>query len=312
MPERAVQPTMLMDRFQRFLFLRTFPGLAELSPEIAQVVAANTRPRSYKKGDFLCHEGSPAMEVQYIVAGECDIFRNGKAVRRFGPQSVVGGISALAEEERGYDCVAAGDMVTLALDKEDGQEIFEEYFELLKTVIQRTCGEVLSARRQLGENAGFGLIGEPFPCPDRPFDLVERMDFLRKTFSFGQSEIDAIADLAREVQEVHLPKGEVLWQEGDRSSYFLLPLRGIVECQATNPDQHFRLGPGDSVGTIDAMAGERRWFRAEVVEDLIAFRIDVDVVLEVLEDHFSMALSLLQGIAEAILHLYDQESAQKI
>ena len=132
------------------------------------------------------------------------------------------------------------------------------------------------------------------------------MAFLRKTFSFGDSEIDAIADLARDVQEVHLPKGEVLWNVGDRSTYFLLPLRGVVDCRATDPDQHFQLGPSDSVGAIDAMADERRWFRAEVAEDLVAFRIDQELLLEVLEDHFAMAMSLLRSIAAGILHLYDQ------
>lgn len=311
MPEETLQQPTHMDRFQRFLFLRTLPAMAELPQEISQVIAANARQKWFAKGEYLCRRGAPAMEIQYIVSGECEIIRNGKAVRRFGPRGVVGGISALAEEEEGYDCIALEDMVTLALSKDDGQEIFEEYFVFLKEVIRRTSGQVLLARRQLGENAGFGPIGEAFPVPNRPFDLVERMAFLRKTFSFGESEIDAIADLAREVQEIHLRKGEVLWDAGDRSTYFLLPLRGVINCHATNPEQHFRLGPGDSVGTIDAMAGERRWFRAEVVESLVAFRIDVDVLLEVLEDHFSMSMSLLRGLATGILHLYDQESELK-
>lgn len=305
MPEPATE-TGQMDRFQRFLFLRTMPAFAEIPPEVAQVVAANTRPRTFSKGEFLYRSGSPAVEVQYIVRGECEIIRNGKPVRRLGPRGVVGGISALAEGDQGYDCVALRDMQTLAIKVEDSQEIFEEHFVLLKRVLRGTSREVLEARRKLGARAGFGPVAEPFAFPERPFDLVERMAFLRKTFSFGESEIDAIADLARDVQEVHLPKGEVLWNVGDRSTYFLLPLRGVIDCRATDPDQHFQLGPGDSVGAIDSMADERRWYRAEVIEDLVAFRIDTEVLLEVLEDHFTMATSLLKAIATGILGLYDQ------
>ncbi len=295
MSEGAPQPAQ-MDRFQRFLFLRTIPGLAEVPPEIAQVIAANTQERFFAKGECLYRSGVPAMEIQYVVSGECEIIHNGRAVHRWGPRSVVGGVSALAGEELGYDCVALEDMITLAIAVEDAQEIFEDHFVLLKRVLRGTSREALEARRKLGARAGFGPVSEPFAFPDRPFDLVERMAFLRKTFSFGDSEIDAIADLARDVQEVHLRKGEVLWNVGDRSTYFLLPLRGVVDCQASNPDQHFQLGPSDSVGAIDAMADERRWFRAEVVEDLVAFRIDTEVLLEVLEDHFTMAMSLLRGI----------------
>ena len=219
---------------------------------------------------------------------------------------VVGGISALDDEEQGYDCLALEDMETLAIKVEDAQEIFEEHFVFLKRVLRATSQEVLEARRKLGPSAGFGPVDEPFDFPDRPFDLVERMAFIRKTMSFGSSEIDAIADLARDTQEVHLPKGEVLWEAGDRSTYFLLPLRGVIDCRAENPEQRFQLGPGGSVGAIDAMADERRWYRAEVAEDLVAFRIDLDVLFGVLEEHFTMALGLLRGIASGILSLYDQ------
>ncbi|MGB5704336.1 MAG: cyclic nucleotide-binding domain-containing protein [Polyangiales bacterium] len=295
-----------MDRFQRFLFLKTMPAFAEIPAEVAQVVAANTRPRSFTKGEHLYRSGVPAVEVQYIVRGHCEIVRNGKPVRRLGPRTVVGGISALAGEEQGYDCIALEDMQTLAIKVEDSQEIFEDHFVLLKRVLRGTSREVLDSRRKLGKRAGFGPVGEAFAFPERPFDLVERMAFLRKTFSFGDSEIDAIADLARDVQEVHLRKGEVLWNVGDRSTYFLLPLRGVIDCKATDPDQHFQLGPGDSVGAIDSMADERRWYRAEVLEDLVAFRIDTEVLLEVLEEHFTMATSLLKAMATGILGLYDQ------
>jgi CRP-like cAMP-binding protein len=294
------------DRFQRFLFLKTMPAFSDVPPEVVQVVAANTRPRTFSKGEYLYRIGTPALEVQYIVRGECEIMRNGKAVRHLGPRTVVGGISALAEEEQGYDCVALQDMETLSIKVEDAQEIFEEHFVLLKRVLRGTSREVLEARRKLGPSAGFGPVSEPFDFPNRPFDLVSRMAFLRKTFSFGSSEIDAIAELARDIQEVHLPKGEVLWNVGDRSTYFLLPLRGVIDCRATDPRQHFQLGPGDSVGAIDSLADERRWYRAEVIENLVAFRIDTDVLLEVLEDHFMMAIALLKGIATGILNLYDR------
>ena len=306
MPEPSTQPPE-MNRCQRFLFLRTMAAFAEIPPEVAQVVAANTRSRSFSRGEYLYRTGTPAVEVQYIVRGECEIVRNGRAVRRLGPRDVAGGISALAEEEQGYDCIALEDMQTLAIKVEDSQEIFEEHFVLLKRVLRGTSREVLDARRKLGPRAGFGAVAEPFVFPDQPFDLVERMAFLRKTFSFGNSEIDAIAELARDVQEVHLPKGELLWNIGDRSTYFLLPLRGVIDCRAVDPEQRFQLGPGDSVGAIDAMADERRWYRAEVVEDLVAFRIDTEVLLEVLEDHFSMAIALLRATATGILTLWGQD-----
>ena len=108
-----------MDRFQRFLFLRSMPGLAAVPPEVSQVIAANTRVRAFLKGEYLYRTGVPALEIQYVVSGECEIIRNGRAVRRLGTRSVVGGVSALAGEELGYDCIALEDMVTLAIAVEE-------------------------------------------------------------------------------------------------------------------------------------------------------------------------------------------------
>lgn len=176
-----------MDRFQRFLFLRTMPALAEVPAEVAQVVAANTHERFFAKGEYLYETGVPAMEIQYVVSGECEIVRNGRAVRRLGSRSVVSGVSALAGDEPGYDCVALEDMVTLAITVEDSQEIFEDHFVLLKRVLRGTSREVLESRRKLGKAAGFGPVAEPFTFPDRPFDLVERIRRSKQLFSASAS-----------------------------------------------------------------------------------------------------------------------------
>ena len=138
------------------------PGLADVPPEVSQVIAANTRERFFPKGEYLYRSGVPALEIQYVVSGECEIIRNGRAVRRLGARSVVGGVSALAGEELGYDCVALEDMVTLAIAVEDSQEIFEDHFVLLKRVLRGTSREVLESRRKLGKTrrlrAGGGAV----------------------------------------------------------------------------------------------------------------------------------------------------------
>ena len=294
-----------MDAFERFLFLRTVPGLASLPPEVARVVAANTEERYFPAGSYVCREGEPAMHIAYIVRGSVEIRRYGKPVRTMGPRTVVGGVSALAGDQQGYDGVAREDSVILQIATDDAQEIFEDHFPFLKGVVEGTGREVIAARKQLGPGAGFSPIGQPMTCPDRTFDLVEKMAFLRRSISFRDAHIDAIADLASDIGEVRLHRGERLWEIGDRGSYFLMPLCGTIECHAQNPEQHFVLGPGDAVGCMDALADELRWFRARVGGELVALHVDVDVLYDVLEDHFGMAMSVLRGMAVGMLRLYD-------
>ncbi|MDH3623148.1 MAG: cyclic nucleotide-binding domain-containing protein [Myxococcales bacterium] len=304
MPKHAIQQ-LGMDAFERFLFLRTMPGMDQLPPEVARVIAAHTHERYSPAGSYLYREGEPAIHVQYVVRGSVEIRRNEEAIRTMGPRTVVGGVSALAGDQQGYDGVALEDTVTLQIATDDVQEIFEDHFALLRSVLQGTSREVIAALKQLGPGAGFAPIGPPMTCPDRTFDLVEKMAFLRKTIAFRDAQIDAIAELASDVSEVRLQQGEHLWEIGDQSGHFLLPLCGTVECHAQNPEQHFVLGPGDTVGCMDALAGEPRWFRARVGSRLVALRVDVDVLYDVLEDNFRMAMSLLRGMAVGMLRLYD-------
>ena len=252
------------------------------------------------------------MVVHYVVRGEVEIIRHGKSVRTMGPRTVVGGIAALAEDEMSYDCIARQDTVTLEVSNDDGQEIFEDHFWYLKRALEGTGGEVLEARRQLGPSAGFGEVGPALICPDRPLDLVEKMAVLRKMMSFADSQIDAIADLAREAQEVRYKEGEVLWEVGDKGGYFLMPLCGAVTCSAQDPEQEFRLGPGDSIGLLDAVSGEPRWFRAVADEDIVAFRIGTEEMFDVLEDHFGMAMSMLRGMATGMLRMYDLKAGVSV
>jgi len=56
---------------------------------------------------------------------------------------------------------------------------------------------------------------------------------------------------------------------------------------------------------MDALADEPRWFRARVGEGLVALKVDVDLLYDVLEDHFEIAMSMLRGMAVGMLRLYD-------
>lgn len=300
-----------MDAFERFLFLRSVPSLTELPPEVVRVIAAHTHQERFTKGSHLYREGQPALYVHCIVRGSVEIRRHGNPIRRLGVRTIAGGLPAMAGDDQGYDCIAVEDTVTLQIASDDAREIFEDHFVLLKSVFEHIGREVIVARKQLGPKAGFPEPGPPLACPDRVFDLVERMAFLRKNTGFRDADIEAIADLASEVTEVRLDAGEPLWDIGDPSTHFLMPLCGTIECVARDPEQRFVLGPTDSVGSIDALSAEPRWFRARVEKPLIALKVEIDVLYDVLEDHFEMTMSLLRGISVAILRLYDLKAGAR-
>ena len=100
--------------------------------EISTILAESTVERRFSKGTHIHTQGRPATTIHYIVRGEVEIRRNGAAIRQMGSRMIVGGLSALAEDDQGYDCVALQDTTTLALQADDGQEIFEDHFVFQK------------------------------------------------------------------------------------------------------------------------------------------------------------------------------------
>ncbi|MEM7436046.1 MAG: cyclic nucleotide-binding domain-containing protein [Myxococcota bacterium] len=292
-----------MDAFERFLFLRTVPMLRDLPADVIRVIAAHTNQQTFEDGAHVYRAGESAGCVHFVVDGEIALGGHEGVIRLLGPRDIVGDISAMTGDTQAHDGVARGTTTTLEIMSGDMQEVLEDHFVLLRRIVENTARRVLQALRQLGPQAGFDQPEPQGPYPKRPLDLVEKMAFFRESSALYETHIEAISDLSLEVEEVRWPAGTELWEVGHAATHFLLIVHGAVRCDAESPEQHFVLGPSDSAGANEALAGERRWFRARVDKDLVALKVDVDVLYDVLEDHFQMAMSMLRQITIAIARL---------
>lgn len=295
-----------VSRFQRLVALRAFPAYAVMPTEEVVAIAELTREMRFSVGEHLLREGTPVDTFFFIVRGEVELRRKGRVIRRMGRRTVVGGVAALAQDPTGYDCVALEDTVVLALAARDSEEIMEDNFTLLRGILRGVSGEVLAARRRAEGDGGFAAPShEDVAYPEEPLDLVERMRFLRTTMTFAQGQLDAIADLAREVRERRFAAGEVLFEEGQLQTTFYFPVHGVVEGTTEN-GKTFCFGPGDTVGGLDALALEPRWFSARAATPLVTVEVEVDDLHDVLEDDFEMALGMVRAFATGMMSLYDR------
>lgn len=97
--------------------------------------------------------------------------------------------------------------------------------------------------------------------PERTIDIVEKVLYLRKTSGFATANVNALAVMARQLEEVRLPAGTQIWKAGDPGDRGLTLLKGTVRCVV--PDgREFTYGPGTGMGGIDALADRPRWFSA--------------------------------------------------
>jgi CRP-like cAMP-binding protein len=302
---RNVSASPLLTNIERLMVLRTFAGFATLTPSEIGVMAAQTRKRFFPAGTIISEEGAPPRSIHFIVDGEIELSRHGHKLRSYDARSAVGGLNALARDLDTPRMLASQDTVTLEISTDDMEDVFEDNFGIVIGVMRAITRGILEMRAELGKDAGYHDDGENAKCPARPLDLVERIFFLRKTIAFARTRIEALAQLARNAEEIRLDAGTVLWREGDQPDQIIFPICGRVKA-TTEVGQEFYFRPGGTFGGLDSMAQRERWFTAEVDEYLIGLRFDREIFLDVLEDHYEMARDFMGLLAANLLGLLEQ------
>jgi len=306
--EEQGRPTEL-GRIKRMLALRTFDGWADMPAARLAVLAEHSKAKFFSKGTYLFREGRPVTRMHMIVDGEVELRRHGHLLRKLGSRGAAGALSMFARDPHGYDGIALRDTTTLEMELEDTEDIFEDNFDILHTVLRATAADVIQIRRSMDAGAGFGEdFKDGIACPTRPMDLVERIFFLRKSMVVAQGRINAIADMARLAREVRLEAGEVLWKSGEPSKEIVVLACGKLACVSDDGRQRFRFGTGDTVGGLDALAGIPRWYEAVAEEKVVGLALDMEGVVDVWEDHVELPMELMRRLAGFLLELLERSS----
>jgi CRP-like cAMP-binding protein len=278
------------------LYLRSLPALAGLPAAELAVVAQNTRERLYSRGSYLLREGR-RVESFYLVV-------EGREYGVAGPQERVGLLSFLAREETGIDAIAETDVLALEFDADLISNLFEDNFSILLRDLRGTCSQLLEVLRKLPGDLGLPAPApEGLKCPLRPLDLVERMVLLRQVEHFQKSSLDALAELARQLEEVRFDQGAQLWRQGDRADFLYMVVCGEVECVGDGGRQRFRVGAGFPMGALEALCGRPRWYDATTQTPVVTLRGEVDAFFDILEDHFEVAMDFMAAMAKALIEL---------
>lgn len=289
---------------QKLLYLRTLPLVGDLEPGHLAALAAAFEERSFREGETLLREGEPVDTFHIVVEGRVRLHRRGEIVATVGPRERVAFYHLLAQRERGIGATAASRVRTLALDSDALMEVLEDDFRILHHALRRTAQLLIERRRSIPDHAGYVTQPAVPAWPTREhLDLVQRILVLRGTMPFRRVRIRSLAELAKRMEEVRIARGELLWRAGDPGASTLLPLSGEVDARVPETRQRFRLGPGDSAGALEPIASAPRWYEARVVKDLVALRFDGEMLVDVLEDDFDMAMMFLAALASDLLDL---------
>jgi CRP-like cAMP-binding protein len=121
-------------------------------------------------------------------------------------------------------------------------------------------------------------------------------------------EADMVSALSRQMKDVFLSAGDVLYREGDPSDHLFFVMSGELRTTREGAPP-WSLGVRSIVGVIDAILERPHTRRAVAVVDSHLLRLPADVWFDLLEDNFEIARSGLRNLAGDLHALVQKRSS---
>jgi CRP-like cAMP-binding protein len=252
----------------------------------------------------MLRSGEPVGGSHLIVEGRVRAVGPEHGDAGLGPGEVLGMLTLLSRSEQGLDAVAETETITLEIDGDDLADVFEDHFDILHNQLKSLSRRMLVERSRMPDGTYLAPAEGLATPPERDLDLIQRLMFMRR--NLRRENIDGLIQVARQAREAHYPGGARLWSRGDSSGFGCVLVRGTVRCALDDEGRYFRCGPGYPLGNLESLAGEPRWYDAVSETPLVILRSETDVMIDILEDHFEMAIGYLAGLAGGIIQAREQ------
>ena len=216
----------------------------------------------------------------------------------------------LARAEYGSQVVAEQDTLALEIDADAVADVLEDRLPVLQHLLREVSRQALDLMR---ENRIDPTVVFPMPSGELPgseqLDLVDRLLLLRRMPVFERTSVTALAELARTMAQVRFEAGTALWHTGEPAAHLVMICGGSVRARVPGGVE-FDAGPGFPLGALEALGQRPRWYDAVATSPLVGLYGQTDVLVDLFEDNFDMAMDYLAVISRVTLRILDWSAAQ--
>lgn len=304
--------------FGPLLYFRSVPALERLPSPLLGAIAQNAEEMFFPAGAPLLPPERSREAFFVIVEGKVSAQETGGREEILGPGQALGFLRLLARSQEPVDARAVWDTVALRVDWDAHLDACERFFPILETHMEFLAHRCLEERRRIRE--GLAVPDPLLPPPGSPWgspegratlpsaapprlNLVHRLVALHRCGAFPSASMDALAELARHLEEVQIGIGEEYWAPGDPAECFLLVVSGRLVEEWPGGARQEDLGPGAVAGRLEALANLPREAVLRAAEPTLSLRVGLDPLLDILEDHFTMAVEFTAELARELTRL---------
>jgi CRP-like cAMP-binding protein len=145
---------------------------------------------------------------------------------------------------------------------------------------------------------------------------IKVVTFLSQLPLFNELEPAELEYIALSTAEIHVPRGEIIFQRGDPSSGFHSVVYGRVKLSFTSPQGGEKvveiIGPGHSFGEALMFMNKPYIVSAQALADTMLLHVSRAAVLEELERTPSFALKMLAGLSRRLHGLISDVEAYSL
>jgi CRP-like cAMP-binding protein len=300
-----------VDITERMIYLRAIPVATMLPAPVLKVIAEALRERAYSPGALLMRQGEPIDALQFLIEGKVALTRNDKPLGHLQPPQSLGFLGIIARADGTYHATAEVETHTLELPAETLLELMEDHFSIVHATLRYAAERLWADLQELpAEAMGFPFVESDRPIPDRRLDMVERIFFLRKLSAFAHANVNALAVMSEQLEEIRIQEpGVVLWRPGDPPDHVLMLVKGTVACATEDGAKRFRYGPGTAVGGVEAVADKPRWYSVTTEGPIVALKGRTDHMFDLFEDNFPMAMDFIATLSSALIGMMERKAA---
>ena len=272
------------------LALRQFAVLANVDLSELAMVAENVHETTLLAGNRIVAAGAHVPALHLIMEGRIE---SGDQV--YGTREVYGLLEVLARRPSTAPAIAVVDTRVFRIPAGDAREIFEDNIGVLRAVLAELSTRLLAHGPRLG-------FGPPMAAAGERMTLVERMIALRQHSPLAGGRLQALTAVAQRMEEQSWQAGEVIVEAGVLPERIILVLAGALKIGDSI------VGPGDSVGTLEAFAGVPYTAAIHVATTTTALVCPVAGLLDVIEDYTDLGLAISSTLAGRLLDVIGTRS----
>lgn len=289
------------DEVGRELDVRAGLGMFATENQLQQLLGI-ARQRDLAAGQVLFEAGSAVTHLYQLSEGALEMRAPGKPPWRVADTGTIAFVDFMLARPHARRAVAVTAARMLEIDAAAYREYIEDNFEVGHQIIAQ-FSEALVARMLASPEAA-ALLGRPQRTARRvvsyakiEVSLVDRMVLLSRVPAFAGGTVQALANLALSAREVRYAAGELICGAGAPIDELSVLVDGEVELTHPRLDLRITRSPVDLVSHASELTTSTRPLTATAVRDSVVLQVDREELLDRIEEHFELALSMFTYLA---------------